>query len=196
MTDQVEKTKLDKKYFKNVKVNLPLVFQIYNILKSNKRSSIAHTKTRSEVAGGGRKPWKQKGTGRARHGSIRSPLWIGGGITFGPRSERNYQRTVNKKVKKSVLNQILANFEKNKKLIVIDQIPNLTKTKEVVLWLSKFPIEEGRITLVCDRNKENMKAFNNISYLNIQYLDRIQIDTIIESDWVIIPEAILLRIGN
>ncbi|MBI4215723.1 MAG: 50S ribosomal protein L4, partial [Parcubacteria group bacterium] len=78
-------------------INPELIYQAVSAQSSNKRIVSAHTKTRGEVRGGGRKPWKQKHTGRARQGSVRSPLWIGGGIVFGPRNERNYSKNLNKK---------------------------------------------------------------------------------------------------
>src|SRR5260221_14696197 len=84
----------------NVKVNEGLVHLAAELHRSNSRSSNQHTKTRGEVRGGGKKPWKQKGTGRARHGSSRSPIWVGGGITFGPTPARNYEKKMNKKTKK------------------------------------------------------------------------------------------------
>lgn len=76
--------------------------------QANSRRAIAHTKTRGEVRGGGRKPWRQKGTGRARHGSIRSPIWIGGGITFGPRSDRNFRLKINRQVRRQALRMALS----------------------------------------------------------------------------------------
>src|SRR5690349_19754974 len=79
--------------------NADLVHQVVVSMQSSARHSIAHTKTRGEVSGGGKKPWQQKGTGRARHGSTRSPIWVGGGIAHGPRSDKNYDRKVNKKAK-------------------------------------------------------------------------------------------------
>ena len=82
--------------------------QVVVAYEANRRAGTAHTKTRAEVSGGGRKPWRQKGTGRARHGSIRSPLWVGGGVTFGPRSSRNYQQKINKSVKEQALKAIQA----------------------------------------------------------------------------------------
>ena len=81
---EIEKITLPKEIF-SLPPNLDLVHQVVVTQQANKRSVIAHTKTRDEVSGGGRKPWRQKGLGRARHGSIRSPIWVGGGITFGPR---------------------------------------------------------------------------------------------------------------
>ena len=178
-------------HFKDVKVNEGLISQVYKALKSNKRNAIADTKTRGEVSGGGRKPWKQKGTGRARQGSIRSPQWIGGGIVFGPNKKKNYRKIINKKIKKQVLRQLLSVFQKDEKLIIVDEIPNLIKTKQAALWLAGLAIKEGRITLISNKEKADLKAFSNLGYLNIQYIKGVQADIIIESDWIVLPKIIL-----
>ncbi|MDE1941428.1 MAG: 50S ribosomal protein L4, partial [Patescibacteria group bacterium] len=91
----------------NVPWNADLVHEIVRLMNSNSRTPVAHTKTRGEVRGGGRKPWKQKGTGRARHGSTRSPIWVGGGVAHGPRNEKNYSRKINRKAKSKALFTIL-----------------------------------------------------------------------------------------
>src|SRR3989338_5478251 len=96
----------NEKVFGLSKLNAPLVHQIVTAMLANKRNTVASTKTRGEVRGGGKKPWQQKGTGRARVGSIRSPLWRGGGIMFGPRPNRSFGRKMNKKAKRGGMLQI------------------------------------------------------------------------------------------
>ncbi len=91
----------------NIKWNPDLVHQVLTVQLANRRQVLAHTKGRGEVRGGGRKPWRQKGTGRARHGSIRSPIWKGGGITFGPTKERVFARKINKKMKIVILTGLI-----------------------------------------------------------------------------------------
>lgn len=102
--------------------NADLVHQVLVSEMSNRRSPIAHTKTRGEVSGGGKKPWKQKGTGRARHGSTRSPIWVHGGVAHGPRNDRNFERKVNRKMKAKALLTLLAKKHKDGEIIFIDTI--------------------------------------------------------------------------
>ena len=105
-----------------VKVNEALVHQVVVAQMANERPVIAHTKDRSEVRGGGRKPWRQKGTGRARHGSSRSPIWIGGGVTFGPRNDRNFKKRINKKMKQNALLMALSDKAAGANFIILDKL--------------------------------------------------------------------------
>ncbi|MFQ5661733.1 MAG: 50S ribosomal protein L4 [Candidatus Paceibacteria bacterium] len=120
--------------------NNNLVHQVVVSIQSNRRLPVAHSKDRSEVRGGGRKPWRQKGTGNARHGSIRSPLWRGGGATFGPRSEKNYSKKINKKMKAKALFTALSKKFKDNEIIFIDNLsftgPKSAQAKKVLDSLS------------------------------------------------------------
>lgn len=105
----------------SLKISEPLVHQAMVTQMANERQVLAHTKDRSEVRGGGRKPWRQKGTGRARVGSSRSPIWIGGGVTFGPTKDRNFKKKINRKMKQQALCMVLSDRIKNESLIVLDK---------------------------------------------------------------------------
>jgi len=110
--------------------NADLVHQVVTSMMANAREPIAHTKTRGEVRGGGKKPWQQKGTGRARHGSSRSPIWVGGGITHGPRNDKDYSKKINKKMKAKALYTILSKKFKEGEVLFVDNVKlDETKTK-------------------------------------------------------------------
>ena len=115
--------------------------QVVTSLLSNARRGTAHTKFRGEVSGGGKKPWKQKGTGRARHGSTRSPLWVGGGVTHGPRTEKNYARAVNAKMASHALASVLSRKWKDGEIVFVDSLhfdsPKTARAKEVLAMLAK-----------------------------------------------------------
>ncbi|MEA2088792.1 MAG: 50S ribosomal protein L4 [Patescibacteria group bacterium] len=135
---EIGEQKLSSAVF-GVKIKPELVHQAVVAQQANSRQVLAHAKGRSEVRGGGRKPWKQKGTGRARAGSSRSPIWIGGGVTFGPTNQRNFSLKINKKIKKSVLLMCLSDKVKDDKLILLDKIElDEIKTKKINNILKKF----------------------------------------------------------
>lgn len=118
--------------------NEKLVHQALTAQLANRRQSLAHTKDRSEVRGGGKKPWRQKHTGRARVGSIRSPLWRGGGVTFGPRNEKKFNKKINKKMKRLALFSVLSRKFKDGEIKVIDDFNFLSKTKAVIEMINNF----------------------------------------------------------
>lgn len=124
--------------------NGDLVKQVVDSLLSSRRKSLADTKGRGEVRGGGKKPWKQKGTGRARHGSIRSPIWKGGGVAHGPKSEKNYKRKVSKKMKAKALLTILSQKLRDGELLFVDSLSLSTpKTKEAAKVLANLSKVKG-----------------------------------------------------
>jgi len=118
---EVSSVKLVPEIF-NVKMNHNLIYQVATSQMANRRKVIAHTKDRSEVRGGGRKPWRQKGTGRARHGSIRSPLWRGGGVTFGPTKARVFKKEIPKKMRRLAFFMVISAKAKNNFLILLDEL--------------------------------------------------------------------------
>jgi len=127
--EQVGEIELSDKVF-GVKANEALIHQAVVTQMANERQVLAHTKTRSEVRGGGKKPWSQKGTGRARAGSSRSPIWIGGGVTFGPRNDRNFKKKINKKMKQKAIFMVLSDRAENENLVILEKLEiNEFKTK-------------------------------------------------------------------
>jgi large subunit ribosomal protein L4 len=148
----------------DVALNSDLVHQIMVSQMGNRRVSIAHTKTRPEVSGGGIKPWRQKGTGRARHGSNRSPIWIGGGTTFGPRSEKDYSRIVPKKMKRKALFMVLSEKLRNGQLIVLDRLSiDEPKTKKAFELLEKNSVKnESCLVVLSSMDRNAILSFANL----------------------------------
>lgn len=167
---KVKDMELPKEIFE-VELNNDLVHQIAISQNSNRRIVRAHTKTRGEVSGGGKKPWRQKGTGRARAGSNRSPIWRGGGITFGPRKDRNFKKDINKKMRRKALFMVLSDKAKNENIVLLESLklekPN---TKQMVTLLQKLPSAKGRGLLVLPSIEKN----TILSTRNIQKVSTIQ----------------------
>lgn len=127
-----------------VPMNQDLLYQVVTSMESNRRQVIAHAKGRSEVRGGGKKPWQQKGTGRARHGSIRSPIWKGGGVTHGPTKEANFKKKINQKVARKALAVALSAKLRDSQIMVVDTISLLAaKTKAMAEILKKLSVGMG-----------------------------------------------------
>lgn len=160
---KIGQTRLPSEVF-NLEFNPDLIHQVVVAQAANRRQPIAHTKTRAEVRGGGRKPWRQKGTGRARHGSIRSPLWIGGGVTFGPRKERNFKQKINKKMRRKALLVVLSAKARDKEIVVLDDLKlEQPKTKLMHEILKKLPSYNSSSLIVLPEKDENViRASRNI----------------------------------
>ena len=156
-------TTLPKDIFE-VPMNADLVHQVLISQTANKRQVSAHTKTRGEVRGGGRKPWAQKHTGRARHGSIRSPIWVGGGVSGGPRNEKNFSRVIPLKMRRKALFMVLSEKAKNKLLVVLDKMDiNEPKTKEMSKIIKQLPLKDSsRMVLYPNASKKIFLAARNI----------------------------------
>jgi large subunit ribosomal protein L4 len=163
--------------------NADLVSQVLYSQASNRRAGTAHTKDRSEVRGGGKKPWAQKGSGRARHGSSRSPIWRHGGVTFGPRNDKNYKKTIPKGMKVAALYSLLSAKVKAGKVIFVDSLPVQTgKTKDADSAMKGLTTIEGFKTL-CYKKPNNVyvtvtkgdettkRAFRNLPYMTLHNMD-------------------------
>lgn len=160
--------KLPKEIFGVEVTNHQLLKQAYESYLANGRDNIAKAKDRSEVRGGGRKPWRQKGTGRARHGSIRSPIWRTGGVTFGPQGNENYSKKISKKSKKQAIRQALTLAAKDGELKIIDSVEFKDgKTKSAAALMQKLGCDRGTLLVVADKTPEITRACNNIPYLEV-----------------------------
>ncbi len=170
---EVDSIKLDAKVFDGI-INAAAIYQTINAYRTNQRKGLASTKTRGEVSGGGRKPWRQKGTGRARVGSIRSPLWRHGGVIFGPHP-RDFYYKLPKKIKNLALKSALCAKVKENNLIVLDDFKiEKPKTKEVSKIFFNFKISPAKdkktykLLLLLDKLDNNLKmATRNINFLNV-----------------------------
>ena len=161
-----------------LKWNPDLVHQVVTSQMANRRLPIAHAKTRGEVRGGGRKPWRQKGTGRARHGSIRSPIWTGGGVTHGPRNEKSYKRKVTKSMARGALLVVLSAKAKDKEIAVIDSFEfSGAKTKQAHIVFSRLArggglenILKGRgvLAVLPPKNRDARRAMRNLPYADTE----------------------------
>lgn len=141
--------------------NADLVHEVVRLMNSNSRDAIAHTKMRGEVRGGGKKPWKQKGTGRARHGSSRSPIWVGGGVAHGPRNDKNFNRKINKKARTKALYSILSRKFKDGEILFVDSLDIKTaKTKDAKKIISSLAGIKGYEKLANKANNAAMIAFD------------------------------------
>jgi len=180
-----------------VKADAGIVEQAVRVQLSNARASISNTKTKGEVSGGGKKPWKQKGTGRARAGSTRSPIWRHGGITFGPRTERNYTLKINKKEWRKALSMVLSDKVAGKGFVVMNEIivPE-GKTKALVAWLKGLKTaianDSKKFLIVLPGKDQTVeRAIRNIPSAKAIQADSLNIVDLIDCDTVILPKPAL-----
>lgn len=160
---------------------------------ANTRQVLAHTKQRGEVRGGGRKPWKQKGTGRARHGSNRSPLWIGGAVTFGPRSNRNFSKKLNKKMKRKALFMALSDKVAHDKTIVIDSFDMKdAKTKSVKNMRNALSLQDASILFVYAKEGQAVsKSVRNIPNAYALDANSLNIAQVLKHEYIVVEKDAL-----
>lgn len=180
-----------------------LVHQVVTGMQANQRLNRAHTKDRSEVAGGGKKPWKQKGTGQARHGSTRSPIWRHGGITFGPRNARDYSEKINRKMRVQALASVLARKAKDGELILVNTFglsaPKTAAAKKVLAALAKgadaaaltTKSKNAALIALSSYNADAIKSFRNMGNIQTEEVRNINPVEVLAHKYLIIenPEA-------
>jgi len=156
------KKELDARVFA-AKISRSAVHQVVVSLASNRRKSTAHTKTKAEVSGGGKKPWKQKGTGRARQGSTRNPQWRGGGKAHGPRNEKNYEMKINKSMMRAALKSVLSDRANTGLVLVNDFALESIQTKTAMQKLSALPMPDtSTLLIVSESNPILVKSIRNL----------------------------------
>lgn len=183
--------KLSEKVF-GLKINKDLIYQAINVQLANKRRHLAKAKDRGEVRGGGIKPWRQKGTGRARHGSIRSPLWKGGGVTFGPSFNKVYGKKINKKAKRKAILMVLSSKVNDKELIVFEDFKiKEAKTKLMAGLINKVLKEEKTPTILLiysERDEKLIKAARNIPQIKVISADSLNISHLLSFKYLFLDK--------
>lgn len=176
-----------------VEVYPPILHEVVTWQRAKRRAGTACTKTRGEVSGGGRKPWRQKGTGRARAGSIRSPLWRGGGTVFGPKP-RSYEYTLPKKVRRLALKMALSSKLANGQLVILEDYPYTTpKTKDFVQLMKTFEMEKALV--ITDREHEALKlSARNIPYVQVLPTAGLNVYDILKYDHLVVLSPAVAQI--
>lgn len=173
----------------NIETNEDCLKKSIKLQQAATRQGTAKVKTRSEVSGGGKKPWKQKGTGRARAGSSRSPLWRGGGIVFGP-TPRNYVFKINKKERTIALKSALTEIAKEKALVVVDKIELASlKTIEAKKLIESLKLTGNVLFITNDDNENLFMACRNLGYAQVLLVDEVNVLDLVYADYVVIEEA-------
>lgn len=191
--EQVSEIELSDSIF-GVEVNEHVLYEVVKNQLANKRQGTQSAKTRAEVRGGGRKPWRQKGTGRARHGSIRSPLWVGGGVVFAPKP-RDYSYSLPKKVRKLAMKSALTSKVNSNELIVLDEL-NLEapKTKEMVNILKNLKVEKKALIVMGDRNEAVIRSAKNIPGVETTSVNTLNVYDILKYDKFIITKDAVQKV--
>jgi large subunit ribosomal protein L4 len=185
--EAVEQLELSEQVF-GVIPNVAVLHQVVTAQLVNRRQGNASTKTRSEVSGGGRKPYKQKGTGRARQGSIRSPQFRHGGVVFGPKPH-TYHHDVPKKMRRLAIRSALSDKVANEQLIVVNHLNMETpRTKDMLALLDRLPVEGKKVLMMLPRRDENIVlSTRNIPNAKVQHVSSINVVELLKHDFVIMP---------
>lgn len=185
--EEVSKISLSSSVFA-VEENKQAVFNAVQVEQSNSRQATAKTKVRHEVSGGGKKPWRQKGTGRARAGSTRSPIWVGGGTVFAPVGTQNFKLSQNKKEHQLALRSVLS-LKTPKDLVVVDEIKFTTaKTKEFVKMLEAVKADTKSLVVVCELTEEIVRSVRNVNYAKVVSCDNVSVYDVLNADKLVMSK--------
>ncbi len=192
--EEVGTTVLPKEVFER-EINPDLIHQVVVCMMANQRHPWAHTKDRGEVSGGGKKPWRQKGTGRARHGSIRSPIWVGGGVAHGPRKEKKYKKRIPKRMKRQALLLVLSGKVKDNELVVLDKLeidtPKTKKMAEIIKNLKeKAKIIEKKSLLIAIPKKDDniIRSAYNIPKVEVMEARNLNVLELLKYKYLVLPK--------
>ena len=184
---KVKELELNEAVF-GIEPNEAVVHSVLVNFLANQRQGTQSTKTRSEVSGGGRKTWRQKGTGRARQGSLRAPQWIKGGIALGPKP-RSYKYTVNKKERQLAVKSVLSSKVLENELVVVDSLPlNDIKTKEMVKALSNLKVEGKALIMLPEKNEKVQKSARNIEGVKTTLVETINVYDLLKYNKLVVTE--------
>lgn len=165
--------------------------------RANGRATYSRVKDRGEVRGGGRKPWRQKGTGRARHGSIRSPIWRGGGVTFGPRGNQNYTKALNKKAKRLAIRQALSLAAQNNTVKVVADVEFKDgKTKVAAEFFKKLGCERNTVLVVESLTDEVKRAVHNLPHVEVVQARYLNVYTVLSAHHLVLTKSAISEIED
>ncbi|MEI3614518.1 50S ribosomal protein L4 [Pseudogracilibacillus sp. SO30301A] len=180
-----------------IEPNNHVIHEVVIMQRAAKRQGNHAVKNRSEVRGGGRKPWRQKGTGRARQGSIRSPQWVGGGVVFGPTTDRNYKYKLPKKVRKLALKSALSSKVNTEDLIVLNDLQfEVPKTKDVVAVLNALDVNDKVLIVTSEKNENVVRSANNLQTVKVITVGEINVLDLVAYDKVILTKDAAEKAGE
>jgi large subunit ribosomal protein L4 len=187
--------KLDKAVFGVPTENHELLKAAYVAYMANGRDNLAVVKTRGLVRGGGKKPWKQKGTGRARFGSSRVPIWRGGGITFGPTGQENYSKQLNTKAKRQAIRQALS-LKVDKVVVIEDVVSKEGRTADLVKLLKKIGAERNVLIVVDNKTPELIRAARNLPAVQVVNANYVNVYDVLNADCMVFSQAALKAVSS
>ena len=188
---------LDDKIFSETAASA-LVYQVVRVLQARARTVLGHTKDRSQVRGGGKKPWAQKGTGRARHGSRRSPIWVGGGITFGPTAERNFSLAINRKMVKKAIRAAVGSKVGDQAFWVCEDLTLPTPaTKKFANFLKKLGLSGKKVLFLTDKNMANaILSAANLPGVTAVRLENLNLLDLMKHSQLLIAKDTVAKLGK